>query len=77
MRDTELNLAYEIFKCNFMKEICILIKVSSKFVPKGPINNIPVLVKITTWPRSGGESLSESMMTKFPDAYMHHLASMG
>ena len=28
------------------------IKISLKFVPKGPINNIPALVQITAWHRS-------------------------
>ena len=35
----------DIFGCIFMnEEFCILIKISLKFVPKGPINNIPALV---------------------------------
>ena len=37
----------DIFKCIFMNEkFCILIRISLKFVPKGPIKNIPVLVHI-------------------------------
>ena len=33
------------FRHIFMKEnICILIKISLKFVPKGPINNNPALI---------------------------------
>ena len=35
---------------------------SLKFVPKGPINNIPVLVQIMAWCPTGEESLSEPMM---------------
>ena len=39
------NLADDIFKCIFMNEkFCILIKISLKFVPKGPIDNNPALV---------------------------------
>ena len=35
----------DIFKCLFLDEnIYISIKISLKFVPKGPINNIPALV---------------------------------
>ena len=35
----------DIFKCIFMNEkFCILIKISLKFVPKGPINNNQALV---------------------------------
>ena len=35
----------DIFKCIFLNENgYILIKISLKFIPKGPINNIPALV---------------------------------
>ena len=35
----------DIFICIFMNEmICIMIKISLKFIPKGPIDNIPALV---------------------------------
>ena len=37
-----------------------------KFVPRGPINNIPALVQIMAWRRLGDESLSESMMVRLP-----------
>ena len=40
----------------------ISIKISLKFVPKGPINNIPALVQIMAWRRSGDKPLSEPMM---------------
>ena len=34
-----------IFRCIFMnKKFCVLIEISLKFVPRGPINNIPALV---------------------------------
>ena len=37
--------ADDIFKCIFLNEnIRISIKISLKFVPKGPINNTPALV---------------------------------
>ena len=54
----------------------IPIKISLKFVPKGPINNIPALVQIMAWRRTGDKSLSEPMMTQFNDAYMRSSASM-
>ena len=38
------------------------IKISPKFVPRGPINNIPALVQIMAWRRSGDKPLSELMM---------------
>ena len=38
-------LADDLFRCMFMNEkIYILIKISSKFVPKGLINNNPASV---------------------------------
>ena len=38
-------LADNIFRCIFVNEMfCILIKISLKFVAKGPINNNPALV---------------------------------
>ena len=33
-----------------------------KFVPKGPVNNIPALVQIMAWRRPGDKPLSEPMM---------------
>ena len=39
-----------IFKRIFLNEnIPISIEISLKFVPRGPINNIPVLVQIMAW----------------------------
>ena len=53
----------DIFKCIFLNEnIWISIQFSPKFVPKGPINNIPALVKIMAWRRLGDKPLSELMM---------------
>ena len=40
----------------------ISIKISLKFVPKGPINNIPALIQIMAWLRSGDKPLSEPML---------------
>ena len=57
----------DIFKCFFLNEnVSIAIKVSLKFVPKGPINNIPALVQIMTWRRPGDKPLSEPMMVSLP-----------
>ena len=53
----------DIFKCIFLKKtILILINISLKFVPAGPINNIPALVKIMAWHRLGDKPLSAPMM---------------
>ena len=51
------------FKWIFLNEnVWIAIEVSLKFVPKGPINNIPALVQIMAWRRPGDKPLSEPMM---------------
>ena len=53
----------DIFKCFFLIEnVPIAIKISLKFVPKGPINYIPALVQIMAWRRPGYKPLSEPMM---------------
>ena len=37
-------------KCIFVSEkFCILIRISLKFVPEGPIDKNPALVKIMAW----------------------------
>ena len=52
----------DIFKCIFLNEnIWISIKIPLKFVPKGPINNIPALFRIMVWRRPGDKPLSETM----------------
>ena len=51
----------------------ILIKISLKFVPKGPIDNDSLaLVQVMAWRRIGIQPLSEPMLTRFTDAYMLH-----
>ena len=55
--------ADDIFKCIFLNENAgILLNISLKFVPTGPINNIPALVQIMAWRRPGDKLLSEPMM---------------
>ena len=57
------HFADDIFRCIFMNEkICILIKISLKFVPKGPIDNNPALVQIMAWRQIGHKPLSEAML---------------
>ena len=48
------------------EHVWISINISLKFVPKGRINNIPALVKITAWHRPGDKPLSEPMMVRLP-----------
>ena len=76
-RQKRRHFADDIFKCNFLNEnVWIPIKSSLKFVPQSPVNNIPALVQIMFWRRTGERPLSEPMMTHFSDAYMRHSASM-
>ena len=47
----------------FLNEnVRISIKILLKFVPKCPIDNIPALVQICTWRRSGDKQLSEPIL---------------
>ena len=62
-RQNARHFADDTFKHIFFNEnFRISIKISLKFVPKGPINNIPTLVLIMAWRRSGDKPLSEPMM---------------
>ena len=56
-----------VFKCIFLNENAwISIKISLKFVPKCPINNISALVQIMAWLRPGDKPLYEPMMVRLP-----------
>ena len=66
-----------IFSKEFFNEnVWISINISLKFVPEGPINNIPALVHIMAWRGQGDRSLSQLMMAEVCDTYMRHSASM-
>ena len=55
----------DTFKWIFLNEnVRISIKISLKFVPKGPINKIPALVQIMAWRRPGAKPSSEPMMVR-------------
>ena len=53
------HFADDTFKRIFLNEN---VKISLKFVHKGPINNIPALVQIMAWHRPGDKPLSEPMV---------------
>ena len=62
-RQNGRHLADVIFKCIFLNEnIWISIKISLKFVPNGPIDNMAALVQIMAWRRPDDKPLSEPMM---------------
>ena len=54
-----------ILKWIFLNEnVWISIKISLKFVPRGPINSIAALVQIMDWCQPGDKPLSEPMMVR-------------
>ena len=62
-RQNGRHFANDIFKCIFENvNVWIPIKISLKFVSKGPINNIPSLVQVMAWRRAGDKQLSGPMM---------------
>ena len=66
-RQNGRHFADAIFKWIFLNEnVWIPIKFSLKFVPQGPINNIPALVQIMAWRRPGDKPLSGPMMVRLP-----------
>ena len=66
-RQNGRRFADDTFKRIFLNEnVWIWIKISLKFVPKGPINNIPALVQIMAWRRPGDKPLSEAMTVNLP-----------
>ena len=67
LRQNGRHFADDIFKCIVVNEnIWIPIKISLKFVPKGSINNIPVLVQIMACRLDGAKPLSEPMLVNLP-----------
>ena len=56
-----------ILKWTFLNvNVWILINISLKFVPRGPIHNIPTLVQVMAWRRPGDKPLSEPMVVRLP-----------
>ena len=64
-RQNGRHFADDVFKCIFLNEnVWTSLKISLKFLPKGPINNIPSLVQIMAWRRPGDKPLSEPMVVR-------------
>ena len=62
-RQNGRHFADDIFKRILLNEnVWIPNKILHKFVPKGPINNIPSLVQIMAWCQPGDKPLSEPIM---------------
>ena len=54
------------------KQFWIVIRISLKFVPKGPNDSKSALVQVMAWRQIGDKQLSEPMLIHFTDAYMRH-----
>ena len=55
----------DLFKWIFLNQnVWISIKISLRYVPKGPINDITALVQIMAWCRSGNKPLSEPIIVR-------------
>ena len=64
-------LADDNLKCIFLNENdTIPIRISLKFAPRSPIDNMPALVQAMAWRQTGGKPLPEPVLTQFTDAYM-------
>ena len=77
LRQNRRHFADDIFKCIFLNEnASIAIEISLKFVPKGPINNIPVIGSDNCLASSRRQAIIWTNDGQFTDAYMRHSASM-
>ena len=66
-------LADDIFKrVSLNGNIKILIQMSLKFVPKGPIDNKSAMIQVMAWWQTGDKPLPEAMMNQFTNPYMQH-----
>ena len=61
---------------NPLRKCCIISQISLIFFPNDLSDNIPALVKIMDWHRSGNKPLSETIFVYFTDAYMRHSVSI-
>ena len=65
LRQNGSHFADDSFKCILLNEnFQSANEISLKFVPKGPINNIPALVQIVACCLAGAKPLSEPMMVR-------------
>ena len=63
LRQNGRHFPDDIFKLHFLDDnVQISIKISLKFVPNGPINDIPALVQIMAWHQPGDKPLSIQIM---------------
>ena len=75
-----LQTTFSLFKCIFMDEkFCILLQISWKFVPKGPMDNKSALVQVMAWRWTGDKPLPGPRLISFTitDEYIRHSRKMG
>ena len=66
-RQNGRHFADDILKCILLNEnVWILNQILLKFVPQGPINNIPALIQIMAWYRPGDKPLSGPIRVRLP-----------
>ena len=71
-RQNGRHFADQIFRYIFDNEkLCILLRISLKFVHTGPVANKPTLVQIMAWHLSVNKPLSEPLMAQFTDVYIY------
>ena len=59
-----------ISKNIFLNEnVCILVQIKLKLLPKGPTDNKSSLVQVTAWHQTGNKSLPEPMVTQSTDIF--------
>ena len=67
LRQNGCHFTDDTFKHIFLNEnVRYSIKISPKFFPTSPINNIPALGQIMAWYRPGDMPLSEPIMVRLP-----------
>ena len=70
-QDEMAAISHDIFKCISMNEkLSLLIWISLKFVPEGPIDNKLALVQVIAGRRRGGKPSPEPMLTQFRCIYV-------
>ena len=73
-RQNGRHFADDVFKCIFLNEIYEFhLRFQLNFVPEVPVNNIPALVQIMAWRRSGDKPLSEPIM----GSLLMHICALG
>ena len=77
LRQNGHNFADNIFKCIcFTENLCILIKISLKFIPKSLIDNNLACVQVMAWCQTCIRPLLEPVMTKTQNSIWHHYTSI-